>query len=103
MIYEHIAKQMTFVQYLTSSAKIEKTLDSVTSEIMSVTISSPRKQINSFYSFGHVLCITKIYMLGAFKICLLCFFKFHHLMLQLEKRIINSKKFPTFTLGSSNN
>ena len=35
-------------QSLTSSAKIEKTLDSLTSGIMPVTISSAYKQINSF-------------------------------------------------------
>ena len=50
-------------QSLTSSAKIEKTLDSFTSEIMPVTISSPHKQIYSF-------CIDlDMYfaLLGAFK------------------------------------
>ena len=35
-------------QSLTSSTKLEKTLDSLSSEIMPVTFSSPRKQVNSF-------------------------------------------------------
>ena len=50
-------------QSLSSSAKVEKTLDSFTSEITPVTISSPHKQINPFCIALHMYFA----LLGAFK------------------------------------
>ena len=69
-------------------------LNSLTSEIMPVTISSPHKQI---YSFCIVLAI-HITLLGAFKIWL-----FKISSPTATRKRINSKKFPKFILVNSNN
>ena len=81
-------------QSLTSSAIIEETLDSLTYEIMPVTISSPHKQINSFY-IALDICFA---LLGAFKRSL-----FKIPSPAATRKRINSKKFPTFKLLNSNN
>ena len=53
-------------QSLTSSAKIEKTLDSLYSETMPVTIPSAHKQINLFFIDFNIYFALK----GASKVCL---------------------------------
>ena len=60
-------------QSLTSSAKIEKTLDSLYSETMPVTIPSAHKQISLFFIDFNIYFALK----GASKVCL---FKTLHLL-----------------------